>query len=304
MFDRYTIICRLSGRQHGAVSVAQLDRAGVDRQLRSKWVRRGLLERAGPRSFFVAGSAPTWRRAAWAAAADVEGRGFLAGRTAACLHGLDDFAPGRRLPEVLVRRDARGIRLPYVVRSTILPLELRDTSTIDGVRCLNAERLIIEAPLFGFTAAEVENAIDSAIRKRKAREDSLRERVLAGIRPGVAGGHALREALVDTGGESRLERWFLEIVRAGGLVRPEMRVVCRAGNGFAARLDARFPDALVVELEGHATHSSRRQRQHDEERRTTLTLKGFRVIVFTYNDVRDRPQWVVATLRRAVPAAA
>jgi hypothetical protein len=185
------------------------------------------------------------------------------------------------------------------VRSTARPLDYLDTVTIDGIRCLNAERLIVESPPFGFTQAETENAIDSAIRARKVHEGRLREHVLQVVGPGVRGA-ALRDALIDTGGESRLERWFLAIVRTGGLARPDMRVVVRSGDGRAARLDARFAGGLVVELEGHATHSSRRQRQHDEERRTRLTLQGLCVIVFTYNDVRDRPGWVLTQLRAAL----
>lgn len=114
----------------------------------------------------------------------------------------------------------------------------------------------------------------------------------------------MREALVDTGGERRLERWFLRLVREAGLPRPEMRAVCRADGGFAARLDARFPDTLVVELEGHQTHSSRLQRQHDEARRTELVLLGLRVLVFTYLDIRDRPGWVTGQVGRALGAAA
>lgn len=83
-----------------------------------------------------------------------------------------------------------------------------------------------------------------------------------------------------------------------------MRVICRAGGSFAGRLDATFAGGLVVELEGHATHSSRRQRQHDEARRTALTLTGLRVIVFTYLDVRDRPTWILTQLRAALATVA
>lgn len=293
----FTDVARLASDQHGAVSTRQLDDLGVDASLRAKWVARGRLERAGPHAFFIAGSAPDWRRDAWAAAANAAGIGYLAGRSAAYLHRLDGFGP--RPPELLVQREHRGCRLPYTVRTTSRPLGLDDVVMIDGIRCLTAERLIVESPLFGFTQAETENAIDSAIRARKVHEGRLRQRVLDVVGPGV-GGAMLRDALIDTGGESRLERWFLAIVRSGGLPRPQMRVICRAERGFAARLDAKFDCGLVVELEGHATHSLRRQRQHDEERRTRLTLQGHRVIVFTYNDIRNRPDWVLAQVRTAL----
>lgn len=295
-------VSSLASTQHGGVAASQLDRLGVSTSLRSKWVARGLLQRAGPRAFVVAGSEPTWRREAWTAAVNVHGLGFVAGRTAARIHGLDGFGDGP--PEVLVGRTHRGCRLPYVVRSTSLPLEREHSVVVDGIRCLTAERTILESALFGFTAAETENAIDSGVRRRKVNEQRLRAAVLDRSRPGIAGSRLLTEALVDAGGESRLERWFLRLLRDAGVPRPVMRVVVRSAASFACRLDASFPGGLVVELEGHQTHSSRRQRQHDEARRTELVLMGRRVVVFTYLDVRDRPAWVASQVARALAMVA
>lgn len=302
MANLYTSVIVTAGRHHGAISTDELASLGVSTSLRAKWVQRRLLARAGPHSFVLVGAPRSPHQAAWCAAADVAGIGYVGGRTAAWLHGFDGFRPPRR-PEVLIRREHRGARLPHMTRTTARPLGNTDAITINGVRCLDAERLIIECHRFGFTVAEIENAIDSGIRMKRLREPQLRERVLESVRPG-SGGAAVRAALLDTGGESRLERRFLAIVRSGGLPRPTMRVVVKTDREFAARLDALFPGRLVIELEGHATHSSRRQRQHDEERRTTLTLHGYRVIVFTYNDVRDRPDWVLARVHAALALVA
>ena len=57
------------------------------------------------------------------------------------LHGLDGFVDGPL--EVLLRRKHRGAQLPYVVSWTARPLDLGETVTIDGIRCLSAERLIV-----------------------------------------------------------------------------------------------------------------------------------------------------------------
>ena len=61
---------------------------------------------------------------------------------------------------------------------------------------------------------------------------------------------------------------------------------------------------LVIEVNGHGTHSSRRQLQSDEQRRTELMRRGLRVVVFTYADVRDRPASVAAQLRGLLGLAA
>ena len=93
---------------------------------------------------------------------------------------------------------------------------------------MSAERLILDAPLFGFSRGEVENAIDSAIRLRLAGEQRLRSRVIGRHRQGINNGRALLDALVDSGGESQLERWFLELMRRADLPQPQLQKVWRA----------------------------------------------------------------------------
>ena len=257
-----------------------------------------MLEKIGPRTYAIVGSVPSWRRATWAAMTDVEGAGFVAGRTAARLSCLDGFT-GDSI-EVLVTRAHRSVATPARVASTAVALTRADTVTIDGIRCLSAQRLILDAPLFDFSKAEIENAIDSAIRLKLVSEQRLRAAVIKRHRQGINHGRVLLDALVDTGGESRLERWFLAIVRQAGLPRPELQKVWRTDQRIVGRVDAFFDGGLVVELAGHGTHSSRHDRQRDEQRRTELTLRGLRVITFTYDDIRDRPAWVVARLLEAL----
>jgi hypothetical protein len=287
-----------AAEQHGAVGRAQLLRLGVGESLRRSWERRGLLRRRGPGSFVVGGSPPTWRRELWCAQLDLAGRGYIAGRSGARLHRLDGFAGGE--VELITTRGHRRMSLPWTLHSTAAPLGRGDTVLIEGLRCLTVSRLILEAPLFGFSATEMEDAIDSAIRLRKVSEQRLRTAVVAAHRSGVNGSRALLDALVDTGGESRLERRFLAIVRRAGLPRPELRHVVRDGSRIIARLDAMFPGGLVVEIEGHATHSSRRQRTTDETRRNALVGCGAALRVFTYTHVTLRPDYVEAELREAL----
>ncbi|MCU1389353.1 MAG: hypothetical protein JWL72_2691 [Ilumatobacteraceae bacterium] len=298
MDDRYPLATSVASTQHGAISISQLEGLAIDRATRSRWVALGLIERIGLQSYAIVGSAPTWHRAIWCAMADVAGAGFVAGRTACRLQGLDGF--GSDTIEVLVTRAKRSISTPHRAASTIFPLTLADTITVGGIRCLSAHRLILEAPKFAFSRAEIENAIDSAIRLKLVSEQRLRAAVIKRHCQAINHGRALLDALVDTGGESRLERWFLGIVRRAGLPRPTLQKVWRAGSRTVARVDAHFDDRLVVELAGHGTHSSRRAIQRDEQRRTELTLLGQRVITFTHDDVRDRPGWVTDRLVEAV----
>ncbi|HQZ36767.1 MAG TPA: hypothetical protein PK020_20240 [Ilumatobacteraceae bacterium] len=301
MDPRFAQITALAVKQHSAISLTQVQQLGVSRALCSQWVRVGLLERAGPRSFVVAGSAPTWKRALATAQFDLDGVGAFAGRAGARLLGLDGFVADA--VELLVERQFRKRPSPAVVRSTSLLIGRADIVRVEGLRVLRAERLILDSPRFAFSRAETENAIDSAIRLRLVSEQRLRTRVVAQHSRALNGGRQLLEAMVDTGGESRLERWFLGLVRRAGLPRPVLQKVFRAGSRTVARVDAIFPGGLVVEVAGHGTHATRRQRQSDAQRQTELTLRGLRWITFTYEDVRDRPAWVVARLVEALRMA-
>lgn len=302
MDDRFALMCGVAGRHHGAVSVDELDSLGVHRRLRSAWVARRLLVRVGPRSYVVAGSPRTWKQSVWAASADVAGHGFPAGRTAAQLLGLDGFTGNAC--ELLVDRAHRNVATPHSVRSTSWPLGRIGTILVAGIRCLDGQRLILESGRFDFSRVETENAIDSAIRKRLVREAALRDAVRARSGRWVRGNRALVDALVDAGGESWLERRFLALLRGAGLPRPVLQRVYRDGFRTVARVDATFPGGFLVEVEGHATHSSRQQRRHDEQRRTEMTLRGQRFVVFTFGDVTDRPDWVAAQVRRVVALSA
>ena len=301
MDARFGTIAAIAASQHSVVSLAQLERAGVSKSLRYCWVKSGLLDRLGNRSFAICGSDPTWMRSLFAGFFDLGGVGCVAGRSAAQLQGLDGFA-GDEL-EFLVPRANRGLRTTTTVRSTARAVGSEDLRTIEGMRVLRPERLILESPLFRFTRHETENAIDSAVRQRLVSEQRLRTRVIDGHRRTTNGGRILLDALVDSGGESRLERWFLGILRDAGLPRPTLQKTFRTGSRVVARVDAFFPGGLVIELAGHGTHSSREQRQRDAQRHTELTLRGFRVLTFTYDDVRDRPNWVIARLREAIRMA-
>jgi hypothetical protein len=302
MDARFRSIAALAAEQHSVISLTQLATAGVTASMRSRWTDRGLLVRLGPRSFLIGGAALTWRSRLAAAAFDHDGAAFIAGRAAAQLMRLDGFT-GEHV-ELLAPIAARGRQKGGPTHLTSAPIPTSDLQTIDGLRVVRAERLIIDAPLFGFDRVEIENAIDSSIRARLVSEQRLRTRVVAEHRSGVNGSRMLLDALVDTGGESRLERWFLRLCRDAGIDRPITQKTYRTGSRIVARVDAEFPGGLIVEVAGHGTHSTRQQIQADEARRTDLTLRGRRVIVFTYDDVRYRPKWVASRLLQALRRAA
>ena len=229
-----------------------------------------------------------------AALGDLGPSAAVAGRSAAVRNQLDGF--GGEPVEIWVPRSSRNRGHPSVTRSSSRALEAGDVVTIDGIRCVTAERLILDSCLFRFTAQETHNAIDSAIRMRLVNERRLRQRIVEDLDSNVWHRRTLIDALVDAGGESSLERRFLAIVRRAGLQRPVLQRVYRAGTRTVARVDAEFAGGVVVEVAGHGTHATRLQRQRDAQRLTELTLRNKRPITFTYDDVYGRPAWVLGVL--------
>lgn len=91
---------------------------------------------------------------------------------------------------------------------------------VNGFRCSSATRTILDLAADGASAERVAAAIDSAVRLRLSAPLVLVERLAELRLAGRRGVRLLDQLLVDTGGESALERRFLALVRRAGLPRP------------------------------------------------------------------------------------
>ncbi|MDO8364583.1 MAG: DUF559 domain-containing protein [Actinomycetota bacterium] len=161
-----------------------------------------------------------------------------------------------------------------------------------GIRTCSATRAIIDIARTA-SAHELESIIDSAVRLRRTSVPTLTSRMAQLSGSGRAGIRLLRTLLLDSGGESFLERAFLRLIREAGLPRPQTQVVHHQRDGRAIRVDFEFAGTnLVVEVSGRRGHTSDRDRQRDARRRNRLTADGLRVVEFTTADVIDDPAYV------------
>jgi hypothetical protein len=302
MDGRFAQLAAMAANQHGVFTTEMARAAGVSDRLRYEWLVKRYVERLGRHTFRFAGSPVTWHMELAAGLGNYGPSSAISGRSAGALHHLDGFT-GNSV-ELWVPRAARNRCTGTLARTNSQPLLPGDVVTVDGLRCVTAERLILDSLLFRFNQNEIHNAIDSAIRLRLVSETRLRRRISADLVTNVKHRRVLTSALVDAGGESSLERRFLAIVRQAGLPRPQLQRIYRSGTRTMARVDAEFAGGLVIEVSGHATHASRVQCQRDAQRHTELTLIGKRVITFTYDDVYGRPDWLLNTLRAAGVVAA
>ena len=212
--------------------------------------------------------------------------------TAAQWWGLDGFNDGRI--ELVVPRIRRWLD-PNVRVHTTKQWHTEDLLWRDGVRLTSATRTIIDLAASRHTAREIEAAIDSAVRLRLTTIPKLTRR-MAELAPGRLGIRLLREILLDSGGESVLERRFLRLVRGARLPKPMCQVAYATG-GRVMRVDFEFAGLnVIVEVSGRLGHTSDPARQKDARRRNALQQAGKVVLEFTTVDVVSSPDYVLSTL--------
>ena len=291
----------LAARQHGLVTLTQVTRAGLTpEQLRTR-VSRGSLERLSRTVLRIGGCPPSTEQRVLAAVWASGPTAVASHTTAAWLHGFESIRTPSGKPHVLVLRPATGNRRLAVVHQA-LDLRARDRCSVLGIPTTSPVRTLADlGAVVG--PRRLEAAVDGALRDGLVSLDQLRRALFELWRPGPSGVGRLAAVLGDDEGgrpESWLERAALGLFAAAGLPTPEVQVVIDV-DGSTFRLDFVFADgAVVVEVSGHRTHSTRRQRPADAERRNRLLLRGISVWEFTYEDVIERPRFVADTVRAAI----
>ncbi|MEO7370593.1 MAG: hypothetical protein ABIZ69_07015 [Ilumatobacteraceae bacterium] len=281
----------LAQGQHHLISRNDVTTCGLSSQEWCDRVDEGAWLSVAERVFRHAASQLTWEMRVRGAAMSLGRNAAAYGATAAQWWGLDGFVGDQ--VEFVVPRARRSLD-PSVQIHTTRQWDPGDLLSHRGVRVTSATRTIIDLAASRHSAATIENAIDSAIRFRLTTVVRLTSR-LAELTPGRPGTRLLRELLLDSGGESFLERRFLRLVRSAHLPRPSCQVV-HGSNGKVMRVDFEFRAAnVVVEVSGRLGHTTDRDRQKDARRRNALQQEG-KVLEFTTVDVMSAPEYVLRTL--------
>lgn len=101
---------------------------------------------------------------------------------------------------------------------------------------------------------------------------------------------------------SELEERFVVLIDAHGLPRPRLNADL-AIRGRFIEIDCLWEaQRLVVELDGRASHGTRRAFEKDRERDRLLMAEGWRVVRVTWRQLRDDAPAVAADLRRLLAA--
>jgi Transcriptional regulator, AbiEi antitoxin len=285
---------QLAESAHGVVTRRDLLDAGVTRNEIARRLRTGALLREYPGVYRVGHRAPSVE-ARYLAAVRACGQGArLCGRAAAYLLGIVKGSPPPPEVTATTKRRLKGVRThrsrrPYHANDVTIwrgiPVTSPARTLVDLAAVLSKDalaRACHEAGVrHGTTPAQVEAVLD---RRRRSPGAGKLQAVLRG---------EVRVTL------SRLEKRFLERLREIGRPLPKTN---RPASG--RYVDCRWPDHhLTVELDSYTYHSSRYAWEQDRRREREAYARGDDFRRYTYGDVFERPQRMLAELRALLPGA-
>lgn len=288
------VVRLLADVQHGVVARWQLIARGVSPDAIGRRIRDGRLIPLH-RGVYLVGHVARAPLALEAAAVLACGPGaILSHRSAAKLHGLLEY-PDPHPPWVTICRGDRSARPGLVVKRAAL--SPADTTTYERIPITTPARTILDCAAI-LSPERIEQLCAEAHVLRLAANADLRDQIERN--PGRRGVARLR-AVLDRAAppartRSELERRLLRLVRDSGLPWPETNQVV---GGF--EVDFLWRDArLIVETDGRAYHSHFAAQRRDREKTNRLQTLGFTVLRFTWQDVTQDADAVVAAIRAAL----
>lgn len=202
---------------------------------------------------------------------------------------------------VLELPDKPQITVPRGQHRRMSPLDCdlhwADDVPSDG-RCTGKLRTVLDcARTLHFAAALT--VADSALRLGALDRSQLK--VAAAELSGPGSRRARRVAAAADGrAESALESALRSLLIEAGIEGFEPQVVVQ-DEGFSARIDLGHRELLIaLEADSFAHHGTRKALTRDCRRHVNLTVRGWRLLRFSWEDVMFDPTWVVEMVRQAV----
>ena len=292
------LIARIAARQGGVIAFEQLVTLGVTPRQIDRRAEAGRLHRVHRGVYAVGHRAVGVDGRRWAAVLALGDEAYVSHATAA--DAFDLRASGSLIVHVTVRGRAgrkrhAGIR---VHRPRMLPDD--EVTDLDGLPITTPARTILDLASTGLRGRALEQALDQAELQRLLDFAELAQ--LLARYPRRPGTRSLKAQLdryrgpTDAG--SHLERLILELCDANGLPRPLVNTVIEGRVR-----DFYWPHPrVVVEADSYRWHRSPTALNDDRERDVELTLAGYTVLRFTYEQVTRRPKYVIRALRSALGA--
>lgn len=285
------MIERYLRRQDGVVTLAQAQRAGLSEHCVRRKVRAGQWRRcsagvyfADDRPFTTAARirAAVWRHGSYA---------VVSGMAAAWWLRLTPVEPD--VVDVTVPRNSHG-RAATGTRVRRRDLSDEDIWDARHLRVTGMALTVLEAAVDPRGGPAI---MDSALQRRLRLEDLQAAHTRNLRRHGSAAARRLLDSAAS-GARSEPERIVVRLLTKSGLTG--WRVNFAVGRYV---VDIAFPeDRVAIEIDGWAFHTDHAAFQKDRRRQNALALNGWQVLRFTWLDVTEHPQRVLADIRAAVSA--
>jgi hypothetical protein len=283
------VIAALADDQHGVVTRAQLLARGltareIDRRVKARRLRR--LHRGvyavGHRALRVEGR---WRAATLAVG------GVLSHATAAAAWDLRTTS-ARLIDVTVASRDGRERRAGLRIHrsGTLTPAQM---TVHRGIPITTPARTIVDLART-LSGRPLEQLIDRADHRGLVDFNDLRKANPASLQ-------AVLSLYSPAPTRSELEERFLGLCDDHGIPRPETNTRIEGIEVDFVWRDRR----LIVEVDGYRYHRSPSRFESDREKDVTLTVKGWRVMRFTWMQLTEKPAWVagaITTGAHTIPA--
>ena len=275
-------------RQDGVITLTQALRAGLSQDAVDRRVHAGAWRRCA-RGVYFADDRPFTESARIRSSVWAHGDHAVAhGLTAAWWHGLTREAPYD--VEVTVPRSKSGRASgPATVRR-------RDLSSVDVALRRNLRVTAIPLTVLEAVAVARSRAImDSALQRGVSLEQLQSAQARNARRHGAGFADQLLREAAD-GARSEAERLLIRLLRAAKISGWKANhPVC----GYV--VDVAFPkQKLALEVDGWAFHTDQAAFQHDRRRQNRIALRGWQVLRFTWLDLTEYPQRVIAEIAAAL----
>ncbi len=288
-------VARLAARQRSLVHRDQAVALGMTLRQYQGRTKSGLFVRSQPNVVRLAGAPVTWEQRVQAACLSAGEGAAASHRSAAVMWGFRGF---EQAPvEVMVPAN----RCPKLTGVVLHRAATGGLTTRHGIPVTTpaATLLVLGAVV---SPERLESAVEDAVLRRLTTVAALVDMVERLGRSGRDGTAALRRLLLERGDvkatESVLEDLMARLLRRAGMGEWERQYVVDG-----VRLDFAQPAIRVgVEVNGAAFHSGADDLDRNCRKINRLLALGWRILQFTWTDVRYRPERVLAELAMAVAA--
>lgn len=276
-------------RHDGVITLEQARHAGLSRHAVDRRVRAGHWRRCYPGVYFADDrpftDAARVRAAVWGYGSDAAASGMAA----AWWHSVTKFPP--EIVEVTVPKTSHhphrsGVRMR---RRDLTPADVVDRK---GLKVTELALTVVEA------AVRIRGGgalMDTALQRHVDLRDLWRSHLHNKGRHGSPAARRLLQA-ASGGARSEAERLLVKLLR-------QQRITGWQANFPVAgyKIDIAFPALKVaIEVDGLAFHSDADVFVADRQRQNIITLGGWKVLRFTWMDLTEYPQRVVAEIKHAI----